>query len=146
MITNLPQRVRSFQLAPVADPRIGRRVWVNGKRGIVDSVVTSPYWCEMKQGVQRAWVLALDNDDFWTSYELLTELDFGTECYFCGENHSELSTCPDCSGCADCCSCSRHVEPLEMDEQLDREYDQWLDTADQRYEEMMDAKAERLNR
>lgn len=146
MITNLPQRVRSFQLAPVTDRRIGRRVWVNGKLGVIDSIGLSPYWTEMRSGVQRAYVLSLSQEDFWTDYLKLDELDYGTECYFCGENHSELSTCNDCAGCVGCCSCSRHVEPLEADEELDREYNEWLDSADRRYEEMMDMRAERNNR
>lgn len=41
---------------------------------------------------------------------------------------------------------SEYVPEEGEDEHLDREYAQWLDLADARYDEMMDARAERLNR
>ncbi len=135
--------VRPFQLAPKQYE--GRKVWVNGKRGIIDSLGISPYWTESKQGVIRAYVLAVDTEkDFWTSYELVSELDFGTECYFCGENHAETHTCSECSGCMDCCSCSH--QPIESDEVLDREYADWCDQADRRFEEARDYRAIRESR
>lgn len=149
MLTNqFTSTVFSFQITPVVDPRIKQRVWVNGKLGIIVSIVISPYWTETKQGIQRAFVVSKDTEnDYWTSYELLDELDFGTMCLDCGKEISEACCCGECGRCAaHCCSCPAPFEPLELDEQLDREYAQWLDSADSRYEEMMEMRAMREGR
>lgn len=113
--------------------------------GTVAWTVISPYYHEAKAGIHRTFVVSLPYAPAWTEYIKPEDLrpTQVCDCTGCDRSLHESQMCPECGYClAECCECKTQL--IEADD-LDDEYDAWLDKCDRDFDDMMDARAIREN-